>query len=97
MGKDIKEQARFAPERLKLILEAAGASPEDVPTNNCYVARQEGLEGFNEVYVEYFREDRPARTVLIVNFGAADNPVEVSSTAGISTLRSSQPGRVTYG
>ena len=32
VGKDIKEQARFAPERLKLIPEAAGASPEDVPT-----------------------------------------------------------------
>jgi enamine deaminase RidA (YjgF/YER057c/UK114 family) len=85
VGKDIKEQTRFAPERLKFILEAAGASPEDAPANTCYIPRQEGLEGFNEVYAEYFREDRPARAALIVNFGAPDNLVEVRSTAGIST------------
>ena len=68
-----------------MILEAAGASLEDVPANTCYFARQEGREGFNEVNAEYFREDRPARATLIVNFGAPDNLVEVSSTAGIST------------
>ncbi len=43
------------------------------------------MEGFNEVYAEYFREDRPARATLIVNFGAPDNLVEVTSTAGIPT------------
>ena len=85
VGKDIKEQTRFALERIKMILEAAGASLDNVLTNTCYVTRQEDLEGFNEVYAEYFREDRPARTALIVNFGAPDNLVEVTSTAGIST------------
>ncbi len=85
VGKDIKEQTRFALERIKMILEAAGTSLDNVLTNTYYVTRQEGLEGFNEVCAEYFREDRPARTALIVNFGAPDNLVEVTSTAGIPT------------
>ncbi len=80
-GKDIKEQTRFTLERIKLILESAGTSLDNVMTNTCYIARKEDLEGFNEVYGEYFKDDRPARTAIIVQFGAADNLVEVTSTA----------------
>jgi 2-iminobutanoate/2-iminopropanoate deaminase len=83
VGKDIREQTRFTLERIKIILEAAGTSMDNVMTNTCYVTRAEDLEGFNEVYSEYFPEDRPARTAIIVNFGAADNLVEVTSTACI--------------
>ena len=82
-GKDIKEQTRFTLERIKLILESAGTSLDNVMTNTCYIARKEDLEGFNEVYGEYFKDDRPARTAIIVQFGAADNLVEVTSTACI--------------
>ena len=85
VGKDIKEQTRFALDRIKMILEAAGTSWGNVLTNTRFITRREDLEGYNEVYAEYFREDRPARTALIVNFGAADNLVEVASTAGIPT------------
>jgi hypothetical protein len=52
-------------------------------TNTCYVTRREDLEGFNEVYAQYFKEDRPARTAIIANFGAPDNLVEITSTACI--------------
>ena len=83
VGKDIKEQTRFALDRIKIILEEAGTSLDNVLTNTCYVTRREDLAGFNEVYAEYFPEDRPARTAIIVNFGAADNLVEVTSTACI--------------
>ena len=82
-GKDIKEQTRFTLERIKLILESAGTSLDNVMTNTCYIERKEDLEGFNEVYAEYFKDDRPARTAIIVQFGAADNLVEVTSTACI--------------
>ena len=83
VGKDIREQTRYTLDRIKLILEAAGTSLDNVMTNTCYVTKQEDLEGFNEVYTEYFKEDRPARTAIIVNFGAPDNLVEVTSTACI--------------
>ena len=83
VGKDIREQTRFALQRIKLILESAGSSLDNVLTNTCYVTRREDLEGFNEVYGEFFTADRPARTALIVAFGATDNLVEVTTTACI--------------
>jgi 2-iminobutanoate/2-iminopropanoate deaminase len=83
VGNGIKEQTRFALDRIKMILEEAGASLENVLTNTCYVTKAEDLAGFNEVYAEYFPDARPARTAIIVNFGAADNLVEITSTACI--------------
>jgi 2-iminobutanoate/2-iminopropanoate deaminase len=83
VGKDIKEQTRFALERMRMILEECGTSLDNVLTNTCYVTRREDLEGFNEVYAQYFKEDRPARTAIIANFGAPDNLVEITSTACI--------------
>ena len=83
VGADIKEQTRYALERISAILEASGSSIDQVLTNTCYVSNREDLPGFNEVYAEFFPSDRPARTTIIVNFGAPDNLVEVTSTAGI--------------
>lgn len=83
VGKDIKEQTRFALDRIKIILEEAGTSLDNVLTNTCYVTRAEDLSGFNEVYAEYFPANRPPRTAVIVNFGAADNLVEITTTAGM--------------
>ena len=83
VGKDIKEQTRYTLERIKLILEAAGTSLDNVMTNTCYVSNAEDLPGFNVAYGEYFTTDRPARTAIIVNFGAPDNLVEITSTACI--------------
>jgi enamine deaminase RidA (YjgF/YER057c/UK114 family) len=83
VGADIKEQTRYALERISTILEASGSSLDQVLTNTCYVSNREDLPGFNEVYSEFFPADRPARTTIIVNFGAPDNLVEITSTAGI--------------
>ena len=83
VGADIKEQTRYALERISAILEASGSSIDQVLTNTCYVSNREDLPGFNEVYAEFFPADRPARTTIIVNFGAPDNLVEITSTAGI--------------
>ena len=83
VGKDIKEQTAFALQRIQIILEAAGSSLDNVLTNTCYVTRREDLAGFNETYAEYFKDKWPARTTTIVNFGAPDNLVEVTTTACI--------------
>ena len=80
-GKDIKEQTRFTFERIKIILEEAGTSLDNVLTNTCYLTRKEDLSGFIDVYAEYFPSDSPSRTAIIVGFGANDNLVEVTSTA----------------
>ena len=83
VGADIKEQTRYALERISAILEASGSSIDQVLTNTCYVSNRDDLPGFNEVYAEFFPSDRPARTTVVVNFGALDNLVEITSTAGI--------------
>ena len=83
VGADIREQTRYALQRISAILEAAGSSLDQVLTNTCYVTNRDDLAGFNEVYAEFFPADRPARTTVIVNFGAPDNLVEVTSTAAI--------------
>ena len=83
VGKDIEEQTRFTLDRIKMILEGAGTGLENVLTNTCYVTNREDLAGFNEVYAEYFKTNWPARTTTIVNFGAPDNLVEITTTACI--------------
>ena len=84
VGKDIKEQTAFALQRIQMILETAGSSLDNVLTNTCYVTNREDLKGFNEVYAGYFKNDRPTRTTVVVNFGSPDNLVEITSTAFIS-------------
>tara|TARA_Y100001001_G_C7915613_1_gene276843 strand:- start:258 stop:644 length:387 start_codon:yes stop_codon:yes gene_type:complete len=84
VGNGIKEQTRYALERISLILDAAGSSIDNVLTNTCYVSNRDDLAGFNEVYAEFFTQDRPSRTTVVVNFGDANNLVEVTSTAYIS-------------
>ncbi|MBM11388.1 MAG: reactive intermediate/imine deaminase [Chloroflexi bacterium] len=83
VGDGIKEQTRFALERISAILEAAGSSIDHVLTNTCYVSNRDDLAGFNEVYAEFFTKDLPARTTVVVNFGDPNNLVEVTSTAYI--------------
>jgi len=83
VGTGIKEQTRYALQRISTILEASGSSLDQVLTNTCYVSNREDLPGFNEVYAEFFPADRPARTTIVVNFGAPDNLVEITSTAGV--------------
>ena len=84
VGNGIKEQTKYAVERISLILDAAGSSIDNVLTNTCYVSNRDDLQGFNEVYAEFFTKDRPARTTVVVNFGDPNNLVEVTSTAYIS-------------
>ena len=84
VGNGIKEQTKYALERISLILDAAGSSMDHVLTNTCYVSNRDDLQGFNEVYAEFFTKDRPARTTVVVNFGDPNNLVEVTSTAYIS-------------
>ena len=84
VGDGIKEQTRYALERISLILDAAGSSIDNVLTNTCYVSNRDDLAGFNEVYSEFFTNDYPARTTVVVNFGDVNNLVEVTRTAYIS-------------
>ncbi len=80
---DIKAQTRHTLEGIKAILEAAGTSMDQVLSNTCYLTSSEHFAGFNEVYLEYFPEDRPARTTVEAGLMAAGALVEVTAVACI--------------
>ncbi|HEY7066633.1 MAG TPA: RidA family protein [Chloroflexota bacterium] len=63
---DIRVQTRTAFERIRTILEAAGASMRDVVKTTVYVTDMRYREGYNEVRQEFWATDPPASTLVQV-------------------------------
>jgi len=63
---DIVEQTKVIYEKLKAVLEAAGASFEDVVWTTDYITTTENYKGTAEVRRQYFGESFPASTGIIV-------------------------------
>ena len=78
---DIREQTRNTMDKIKAILEAAGASMDDILMANCYLPDGEDRVGFNEEYANYFSPDRPARAVVGPPLMARNARIEVMVTA----------------
>jgi 2-iminobutanoate/2-iminopropanoate deaminase len=83
VGKDVREQTRNAIERIRLILEAAGTSLENVLTVTTHLTKREDLAAYNEEYAKYFPTDKPARTTVEVMLNSPELLVEITVTAGI--------------
>jgi 2-iminobutanoate/2-iminopropanoate deaminase len=54
VGKDVRQQTRNALDRIKLILEAAGTSLENVLSVTTHLTKREDLAAYNEEYAKYF-------------------------------------------
>jgi 2-iminobutanoate/2-iminopropanoate deaminase len=89
VGRDVREQTRNALERIKLILEAAGTSLENVLTVTTHLTTREDLAAYNEEYGQYFPTSKPARTTVEVMLNSPELLVEITVTAGIPD----EPGR----
>ncbi len=61
---EIEAQARQVLENLKAVVEAAGASLDDVVKVTVYLADLADFATVNEVYEEYFGEAKPARSTI---------------------------------
>jgi 2-iminobutanoate/2-iminopropanoate deaminase len=83
VGKDIREQTRNVLERIKMILEAAGTSLENVLTVTTHLTTREDLAAYNEEYAKYFPTNKPARTTVEVMLNSPELLVEITVTAGI--------------
>ena len=83
VGKDIREQTRNVLERIKLILEAAGTSLDNVLTVTTHLTKREDLAAYNEEYGQYFPTGKPARTTVEVMLNAPELLVEITVTACI--------------
>ena len=77
---DIKEQTRQVLENIKVILEAAGLTLENVVKVNVYLRNMSDFPKMNEVYKEYFKENPPARTTVQA-IPPADIDVEIDAIA----------------
>jgi 2-iminobutanoate/2-iminopropanoate deaminase len=62
-GGDIGQQTESVIQNLKAVLEAAGATLQNVVKTTCFLANIEDLGVFNEIYGKYFTS-KPARSCL---------------------------------
>ena len=83
VGRDIREQTRNVLERVKVILEAAGTSLDNVLTVTTHLTKREDLAAYNEEYGKYFPTNKPARTTVEVMLNASELLVEITVTACI--------------
>jgi reactive intermediate/imine deaminase len=63
---DIRAQTRQALENVKAVLEAAGATIDDIVKVTVFVTDVRHLAAIHEVRAEYFRQDYPASTLVEV-------------------------------
>jgi 2-iminobutanoate/2-iminopropanoate deaminase len=79
---DINAQTKQCLENLKHVLEAGGATLEDVVKLTVYVANMEHLSTIHEVRAEYFKEPYPASTLIEVSrFTHPEYLIEIEAVA----------------
>jgi reactive intermediate/imine deaminase len=83
VGADIREQTRNVLERIKIILEDAGSSLDNVLTATCWLTDVANGPAFNEEYAKYFTADKPARATVEAKLMGPDLLVEIMVTACI--------------
>ena len=83
VGRDVREQTRYAIERIKMILETAGTSLDNVLTVLTHLTRREDLAAYNEEYAKFFPTNKPARTTVEAMLNFPELLVEITVTACI--------------
>ncbi|MDW5300559.1 MAG: RidA family protein [Sedimentibacter sp.] len=80
-GGDIKEETRISLMNLKAILEAGGATLNDVVKCTVYIKDMNQFGLINEVYGEVFKDNKPARVCVEVARLPKDGNVEIDAIA----------------
>ena len=83
VGRDVREQTRYAIERIRMILATAGTSLDNVLTVLTHLTKREDLAAYNEEYAKFFPIDKPARTTVEAMLNFPELLVEITVTAGI--------------
>ncbi|MFN1836264.1 RidA family protein [Balneola sp. MJW-20] len=81
VGDDIQSQTHQALKNVSAILKASGYEMKDVVSAQVFVADMNDYAAFNEVYVEYFPDNPPARAVVEVSRIPLDAKVEIKTIA----------------
>jgi aminoacrylate peracid reductase len=80
---DIAAQTRQVIENIKVVLEAAGATLEDVTMNHIFIRDMTYYTEMNKVYMEYFKAPRPARFCVKLEMVKPEFLVEIATVAHI--------------
>lgn len=81
-GSDVKQQAEYALNKMKLVLEDSGSSLDSVVKAQVYLPDIRDLYGLDEVWRRYFPTNPPARTVVPINgLGGQGWRVEINMIA----------------
>lgn len=78
---DIRHEARVTLNNVKRLLEAAGASLSDVVKVSVFLKDGRDFAAMNEVYKEFFGEQRPTRTTVAVAFADPQMQIEIDCIA----------------
>jgi len=74
-GASIERQTELVLQQLKMCVEAAGSSLENVLKCNVYCTSVEKFAAVNEVYAKFFPVDPPAR--IFINVPAWPGPFDI--------------------
>lgn len=83
----IEEETERALNNLKLIVEDAGSTMDDVLKVTCYLADMDDFPRFNEAYAKFFPEFPPARSAVQVAGLPLDVQVEVDAIVALPYKR----------
>ena len=78
---DIVVQTRQVIENLKAILEAANSSLERVVKTSVFLSDMGDFNAMNEIYAQYFGDNKPARSTIAVKALPKDAKVEIECIA----------------
>lgn len=78
---DVQEQTKQSLENVKTVLEAAGATLNDVVKASVFIKDMNDFTKINEIYATYFTENKPARACVEVARLPKDVKVEIEVIA----------------
>jgi 2-iminobutanoate/2-iminopropanoate deaminase len=78
---DIRHETRLVLGNIKKILEGCGASMADVVKCSVFLADGRDFAAMNEVYAEFFGDNKPARTTVEAKFAVPEMKVEIDAVA----------------
>jgi len=78
---DIKHETRVVLTNIQRILEGCGASMADVVKCSVFLSDGKDFAAMNEVYAEFFGDQKPTRTTVAVAFAVPQMKVEIDCIA----------------
>lgn len=78
---DIKHETRIVLDNIRRILEGCGATMADVVKCSVFLSDGKDFSAMNEVYAEFFGQDKPARTTVEAKFAEPRMKVEIDCIA----------------